>query len=321
MTRGWCPGIYEPMASGDGLLVRVKPFGGRVSAAALRALAEAAAAFGNGVVELTSRGNIQLRGLSAESVPRFAAVMVDAGLADPDPVRERRRNVVTAPPCDDALVAAAEAVLSGLPDMALKFCVGFGWDDADIVVGEDGLSVNGAPCARDAVPDAIRRLAVAANGRRMRDPGRRAVRPRHDAGLAALPFGQTDANTLARLAERVAEVRTTPWRAFYLTGSADLAGLGFMTDPADPRLTLAACPGAPACASATVSTRADAAFLAARGIGGVHVSGCAKGCAYARATRTLVGNSGRYDLVLHGRAGDAPDHAGLTIAQAAALLA
>jgi precorrin-3B synthase len=321
VTRGWCPGVYEPMASGDGLLVRVKPFGGRVPADALRALAAASTAFGNGVVELTSRGNIQLRGLSAASAPRFAAAMVAAGLADPDPVRERRRNVVTAPPCDDALVAAVENVLAELPGMAPKFCVGFGWDDADIVVGEDGLSVNGTPCARDAVPETIRRLARAANGRRVRDPARRMAKPRHGAGFTALPFGQTGAETLARLAERVAEVRTTPWRAFHLAGFADIAGLGFITDPADPRLTLAACPGAPSCASGTVSTRADAAFLAARGILGVHVSGCAKGCAHARATRTLVGNAGRYDLVQHGRAGDAPDHTGLTIAQAAALLA
>ena len=317
MMRGWCPGVHEPMESGDGLLVRVKPFGGRVPAAALRALAEAAAAFGNGVVELTSRGNIQLRGLSAASAPRFAAAMVTAGLADPDPVRERRRNVVTVPPCDDALVAAVEAVLSDLPGMAPKFCVGFGWDDADIVVGKDGLSVNGVACTRDAVPDAIRTLANGANGSRLRQARSPA---RQTAPLAALPFGQTDADTLARLAERVEEVRTTPWRAFYLTVPADLSGLGFITDPADPRRSLTACQGAPGCKSATVTARADAAFLAARGIVGVHVSGCAKGCAYSRAARTLVGKDGLYDLVQHGRASDAPDHIGLTITQAAALL-
>ena len=37
--RGWCPSLYDPMATGDGLLVRVKPPGARLSAAAARALA------------------------------------------------------------------------------------------------------------------------------------------------------------------------------------------------------------------------------------------------------------------------------------------
>ena len=28
--KGWCPGALRPMQSGDGLVVRVRPFGGRV---------------------------------------------------------------------------------------------------------------------------------------------------------------------------------------------------------------------------------------------------------------------------------------------------
>ncbi len=320
MTRGWCPGVHAPMPSGDGLLVRVKPFGGRLSASMLRALADAAARCGNGVVELTSRGNLQIRGLSAGNVPDFAAAMVAAGLADPDPARESRRNVVTAPPCDDALVAAVEAVLAETPGLAPKFCVGFGWNDADIVVAGDGLSVNEIACTQSDVPALVRCLAATANGQRLRTVPR-AVTPRQGPNLAALPFGQTDADTLARLANRVDGVRTTPWRAFHLDAPADLAGLGFITGPADPRGHLSACIGAPGCASATVAARADAAFLASRGIIGVHVSGCAKGCAHPGATRTLVGRAGRYDLVRHGRAVDAPDRVDLTIAQAAALLA
>ena len=31
MKRGWCPSLYAPMASGDGLLVRVKPPGARLT--------------------------------------------------------------------------------------------------------------------------------------------------------------------------------------------------------------------------------------------------------------------------------------------------
>jgi precorrin-3B synthase len=70
-----------------------------------------------------------------------------------------------------------------------------------------------------------------------------------------------------------------------------------------------------------VAARADAAFLAERGLRDIHVSGCKKGCAHHAATMTLVGVDGRYDLVRHGRAGDAPDATGLTLAEAAEMLA
>ena len=126
-----------------------------------------------------------------------------------------------------------------------------------------------------------------------------------------LPFGQTDAATLAHLASLTPELRTTPWRAFL----SPVAISGF----AEPS-TVVACPGAPACASASVPARADAARLQALGLADLHVSGCAKGCAHARPARTLVGRDGRYDLVRHGRASDPPDLAGLTLDQAAAAL-
>ena len=42
--RGWCPGVRRPMATGDGLLVRLHPFGGRLTADQARLVAEAARA-------------------------------------------------------------------------------------------------------------------------------------------------------------------------------------------------------------------------------------------------------------------------------------
>jgi precorrin-3B synthase len=143
MKRGWCPGVHAPMPSGDGLLLRVKPFGGRLTADMLRTLAVVAAGCGNGAVELTGRGNIQLRGLTEVTAPLAAAALVDAGLADPDPVREARRNVIAVPPCDDALVAAIEKLLSGFPGLAPKVCVAVG---AARVVGVGDEAGRGKQC-------------------------------------------------------------------------------------------------------------------------------------------------------------------------------
>lgn len=66
--RGECPALTRPMETGDGLLVRLVPAEGTLSPAQLRGLAEAAQAFGNGLLEVTARGSVQLRGLSPETV-------------------------------------------------------------------------------------------------------------------------------------------------------------------------------------------------------------------------------------------------------------
>ncbi|MDJ0388982.1 precorrin-3B synthase [Roseomonas sp. E05] len=117
--RGWCPTLFEPMASGDGLLLRVKPHAACLSAAQARALAEAALRHGNGWLDLTNRANIQIRGLRPETVVPFAEAMLDAGLADPDPGAERRRSII-APPllgADPAIPDTATAWLAALESL------------------------------------------------------------------------------------------------------------------------------------------------------------------------------------------------------------
>ncbi len=66
--RGACPALTAPMATGDGLLVRLVPVDGALSPAALIGLCDAALAFGNGILEVTARGSLQLRGLRPETV-------------------------------------------------------------------------------------------------------------------------------------------------------------------------------------------------------------------------------------------------------------
>ncbi|MEP9375837.1 precorrin-3B synthase [Aquabacter sp. CN5-332] len=73
--RGACPALSAPMETGDGLLVRLMPQDGTLSPAALARLAAAARDFGNGILEVTARGSLQLRGLRAETTgPLNAAV-------------------------------------------------------------------------------------------------------------------------------------------------------------------------------------------------------------------------------------------------------
>jgi len=150
-----------------------------------------------------------------------------------------------------------------------------------------------------------------------------------------LPFGRIDAAALIGLADlSEGTLRATPWRALLLPGvtpesaaqiARDVEALGFIADASDPRLRIFACVGAPACQSASVDARGDACRLAAAPptTAGktIHVSGCAKSCAYrGSAALTLVGRDGRYDLIRDGGVSDRPALAGLTIAEVIALL-
>src|SRR5579863_2183566 len=83
--RGACPGLSAPMQTGDGLLVRLQPTG-IISVAAFIALCASARRDGNGIVEVTGHGSIQIRGLSVESAPRFADSVASLGIAATDGV-------------------------------------------------------------------------------------------------------------------------------------------------------------------------------------------------------------------------------------------
>ncbi len=83
--RGACPGLSAPMPTGDGLLVRLLPIG-TIPLAAFAQLCAAARREGNGIVEVTGRGSIQVRGLNAGSAPRFADAVATLGIAAGDGV-------------------------------------------------------------------------------------------------------------------------------------------------------------------------------------------------------------------------------------------
>ncbi len=78
----------------DGALARIRLPGGMIRADQLAALAEAAESFGAGTLELTTRGNVQIRGIARPEA--VAAAVADAGLL-PSPTHERVRNIVASP--------------------------------------------------------------------------------------------------------------------------------------------------------------------------------------------------------------------------------
>jgi sulfite reductase beta subunit-like hemoprotein len=137
-----CPGVLSLHEAADGLLVRVRLPGGRLSPVALRAIARLAGQLGNEIIELTSRASLQVRGLAARDIAAVAGRLRAAGLL-PSPAHDRVRNVLASPlagrlpssrAATDDVVAAldhglcADAGLAALPGRFL-----FGVDDGGAV--------------------------------------------------------------------------------------------------------------------------------------------------------------------------------------------
>ncbi len=93
-SRDACPGALQVHQAADGALVRVRLPGGMITAAQMSTLAQASSRFGSGVLELTARGNVQIRGIT-DATPVAEAVAA-AGLL-PSATHERVRNIVASP--------------------------------------------------------------------------------------------------------------------------------------------------------------------------------------------------------------------------------
>ena len=219
-----CPGALQVHRAADGLLARVRLPGGMIGPDQLEALADAAIRFGAGTLELTARGNVQLRGVSDAAA--VAAAVGAAGLL-PSTTHERVRNIVASPLSgrlgghDDIRpwVAAldcgiqSDPVLAGLPGRFL-----FGIDD-----GTADVSGMAADVGVHVLPDAV---ALVVAGR--------------DTGIRLSREGSVE--SLLTVARRFAQIRGNAWRiaelddpSVLLTGYEPSApAVGGFTPPRPP---------------------------------------------------------------------------------------
>lgn len=216
-----CPGALQTHPAADGELARIRLPGGVISAAQLEAVAHAATAFGSSTIELTSRGNLQVR--AVRDTAAAAELVAAAGLL-PSPTHERVRNIVASPlsgrsggVCDvRGLVAALDTAVQ--EDPRLERLPGrflFALDD-----GRGDVSGLGADAGIHALDDSTAALLLAG-----RDTGVR--------------LGIPDAVTeLVSLAVRFTEIRGNYWRVDELSDPLTL--LGALTPTAPPGRTWAA---------------------------------------------------------------------------------
>ena len=128
VIQGWCPGALRPMPSGDGWVVRVRPRGGRLTSEQAKEIARLAKRYGNDLIDLSSRANIQLRGVTAPTYAPLIDGLAALGLVDENGEAEARRNIVITPfwSADDGNQALATALATALvapdaPNLPSKF--------------------------------------------------------------------------------------------------------------------------------------------------------------------------------------------------------
>ncbi len=365
IIQGWCPGALRPMMSGDGLVVRVRMQGGRITSDELKTIAALSDQFGNGVIDVTRRANLQIRGVSAVGHKGLTSELRKLGVIDADVFLESRRNIVMTPlrdPESNAILDMLTALLPDLPELSGKF--GFAIDtglhavlqdtSCDIRIERtekgklllrlDGMA-HGIVTSKNALPDQIKSIATwfathgLDSGRgRMATLIKRGVRPegfdaatapraQHDfakAGplwggmLMACAYGQMPSSAARALVQLKSDILITPWRALFVPDYAQQVEIkDLISDPNDPRLQIAVCPGAPMCPQALGETRGLANKIAPHLPPSrmLHISGCAKGCAaHTKTEITLTAQANGYDLIHHGRASDAATKTALSLA-------
>jgi precorrin-3B synthase len=199
-----CPGALNVHHAADGAVARIRLPGGMITGDQLESLADAADRFGAGTLELTTRGNVQVRGITDTAA--VADAVAAAGLL-PSPTHELVRNIVTSPlsgrlggradvrpwvgELDRAL--QADPVLARLPGRFL-FSIDDGTADVSGLAADVGVQV---------VDDGIALLLAG-----------------HDTGIR---LGADEAvAAMITVAARFAESRGTAWRVKELDDPAAL---------------------------------------------------------------------------------------------------
>ncbi|MEM8653123.1 MAG: cobalamin biosynthesis protein CobG [Pseudomonadota bacterium] len=95
--KGWCPSIWRPMPTEDGLLARLRPHMNRLTATQALEICDLAETTGSGLLDLTNRASLQLRGLRPDTHGTLLDGLRALDLLDPNLDTETRRSLLVTP--------------------------------------------------------------------------------------------------------------------------------------------------------------------------------------------------------------------------------
>lgn len=298
--------------------------GGVVHPGAWAGLADLAE-LGNAELHVTSRGNLQVRGIRDGAAFRAlaAATGLSAGpsiVASPlarldsliDALNTRLAATTASPRLLVGIDDGSGDVLVQVPDLGLQLTP----DGARLIQAGE---LTGNETAVEAVLAEIARLAPSISPAPVTRAQQRAPKapavgwlPAEDGTVAlgaGLRFGVIEARVARMLDVIGVPVTVTPGRTLVIHDLSEsiaeqvvrvLAPLGLIFDANSPWLRTSACIGAPACAQAVSDVRADAAQAAGSGMPGrLHFVGCARGCGRPRHGHTLyqATGDGEYEVL------------------------
>ena len=215
--RGACPGLLDPMPTGDGLLARL-PQTGPLAPAAFAAFCRGTREYGNGLIEVTARGSLQARGLSPASAGAFAEACGQAGIVDTG------GPAVVANPLgslDPSAVADSAGLVAKLRAAIARFA-GRLAPKVAIVVDDGGrlhLDALSADIRLAAVAVDRYRLGLAGDGSSARNLGVIAARDALPAVVALLEAIAT-MGRFARAADSAARSKSSTFSAFWRFSSS-----------------------------------------------------------------------------------------------------
>jgi len=317
LIKGWCPSLKKPMQTGDGLLVRVPIKFGRLRVGVARKIAKLAQKYGNGHLDLSARGNLQIRGVSEASYPLLRKELANLGF-----VHDFTLHIITNPlaeidqSCNADVLEIAEELerfwaLNSNAKIPEKFLI--------VLDGGGIFPLTDIPCDLYFTPETanisniIKILSQSPKCNKKPFSEKLISQPLGFIPLAeqsgelmfSAPFGRVEAEELKQLADVAekysnGEIILAPKRIFILPNIAQndsknaliaVEKIGFITKNDDSRLKIHACVGAPACSSALGETREYAAKYALKNPNLeqiVHITGCSKGCAYSGKADILI---------------------------------
>lgn len=387
MVRGACPALSTPMMTGDGLLARIG-LDAPISPKNLVRIGELAKRHGNALIDISARGNLQVRGLTAAgaraletdirrlALPLRDGLPVETGvlagrdpteITDPEPLASAIRAFISQYDLSRRLAAKFAVVVDGggqlplhglLADIRL---LAMRRDDElfwQVFLGGTAATGRSIGLVSDAdaktgVTLMLARIAAMEEPLRGRELDLVAVKTwlgdmlledllshaaarslpygllvltgyRKAAARIGIPYGQCSAETLIELGR---EAETAGIEALWPAIDHSLVFFGgqdacstmigvsenLILSQGDPRAKIAACPGKPACNSATLRTHALGGIAAGQigdlldGSFTLHLSGCSKGCAHpTKALLNLVGMNEGTALIFSGKTSDMP---------------
>ncbi|MGW1200095.1 precorrin-3B synthase [Streptomyces sp. NPDC002536] len=239
-----CPGAVRLHAADDGALARVRLPGGLLTVRQAEALARLSDELGDGHLDLTSRGNVQLRGLPDACGGELGIRLHEAGLL-PSEQHDRVRNVAATPLCGldgpapadvQAWSRALDQLLCANPDITkLSGRFLFGLDD-----GRGDIAALAPDVTLIATDDGHALLSYAAAGSCLRIPAAHAPR----AAVLAAEWFLAERRRTGSTAWRIAEFPAGQRPRLDVLGQR-LTAEGIAAEPAEraPRTGAPTAPG------------------------------------------------------------------------------